>query len=145
VHVLDEDRTPPSVRWLSNMSNEEGRAMAEPTSRRVRNLVHTDPADVALQDALDALADPVRRSILRECSAEPDFSRACGTFDLPVSKATASHHFAVLRGAGLLEQMDRGARRLNRLRRAEFDARFPGLLALVLAEDAPPPPSQTSA
>lgn len=108
--------------------------MAAPVTRRTRNLVHTDPADVPLQDALDALADPVRRSILCELSAEPDFTRACGTFDLPVSKATASHHFAVLRAAGLLEQADRGPRRLNRLRRAEFEARFPGLLALVLAE-----------
>ena len=110
--------------------------MTEPTRRR-RNLVHTDPADVALQDALDALTDPVRRSILRELATEPDFTRACGTFDLPVSKATASHHFAVLRSAGLLEQLDKGARRLNRLRRSEFDARFPGLLALVLAEGPP--------
>lgn len=110
--------------------------MAEPsTTRRGRTLVHTDPADVPLQDALDALADPVRRSILRELSSEPDFTRACGTFHLPVSKATASHHFAVLRAAGLLAQIDKGPRRLNRLRRAEFDARFPGLLALVLSED----------
>jgi DNA-binding transcriptional ArsR family regulator len=107
--------------------------MTEPTRRR-GNLVHVDPADVALQDALDALTDPVRRSILRELAGEPDFTRACGTFDLPVSKATASHHFAVLRAAGLLEQLDKGARRLNRLRRSEFDACFPGLLALVLAE-----------
>jgi DNA-binding transcriptional ArsR family regulator len=115
--------------------------MAEPPTRRARNLVHTDPADVPLQDALDALADPVRRSILRELSAEPDFTRTCGTFDLPVSKATASHHFAVLRAAGLLEQVDKGPRRLNRLRRAEFDARFPGLLALVLSEDVRRVPS----
>jgi DNA-binding transcriptional ArsR family regulator len=104
------------------------------TTRRARNLVHTDPVDVILQDALEALADPVRRSILRELATEPDFTRACGAFQLPVSKATASHHFAVLRAAGLLEQQDQGPRRLNRLRRAEFDARFPGLLALVLAE-----------
>ncbi|HEY3710318.1 MAG TPA: helix-turn-helix domain-containing protein [Amycolatopsis sp.] len=100
-----------------------------------RTLVHTEPADVTLQQALEALADPVRRSILREVSTEPDFTRACGTFDLPVSKATASHHFTVLRAAGLLEQLDRGPRRYNRLRRAEFDARFPGLLDLVLAEN----------
>jgi DNA-binding transcriptional ArsR family regulator len=106
----------------------EGAAMA-------RTLVHTEPADVTLQQALEALADPVRRSILREVSTEPDFTRACGTFDLPVSKATASHHFTVLRAAGLLEQLDRGPRRYNRLRRAEFDARFPGLLDLVLAEN----------
>ncbi len=43
-----------------------------------------------------------------------------------------SRHFAVLREAGLLEQRDAGPKRLNRLRRAEFDERFPGLLALVL-------------
>jgi Predicted transcriptional regulators len=78
-----------------------------------------------LQDALDALADPVRRSILRELSSEPDFTRACGTFHLPVSKATASHHFAVLRAAGLLEQVDKGPRRLNRLRRASSTHGFP--------------------
>nr|WP_221475805.1 helix-turn-helix domain-containing protein [Sphaerisporangium rubeum] len=84
---------------------------------------------------MDALADPVRRSIVRELSTWPDFTRPCGAFDLPVSKATASHHFAVLRAAGLLEQLDSGPRRLNRLRRPEFDARFPGLLALVLAEE----------
>jgi DNA-binding transcriptional ArsR family regulator len=108
-----------------------------PAARRAQSLRHTDPRDVALQDALDALADPVRRSILRTLAAEPDFARACGTFDLPVSKATASHHFAVLRAAGLLEQVDQGSRRLNRLRRAEFDAEFPGLLALVLAEKPP--------
>jgi DNA-binding transcriptional ArsR family regulator len=106
-------------------------------ARRAANLRHADPNEVGLQEALEALADPVRRSILRALAGEPDFSRACGTFDLPVSKATASHHFAVLRASGLLEQVDQGPRRLNRLRRAEFDARFPGLLALVLAEDVP--------
>jgi DNA-binding transcriptional ArsR family regulator len=95
------------------------------------------PREVSLQDALDALADPVRRSTVQALAAEPDFARACGTFDLPVSKATASHHFAVLRSAGLIEQLDVGARRLNRLRRAEFDARFPGLLAAILAEHRP--------
>ena len=47
---------------------------------------------------------------------------------------TSSHHFAVLRDTGLLERRDEGARRLNRLRRAEFAQRFPGLLELVLGE-----------
>jgi DNA-binding transcriptional ArsR family regulator len=110
-------------------------------SRRTRGLRHADPRDVTLQEALEALADPIRRQILRALDGEPDFTRACGTFDLPVAKATASHHFTVLRAAGVLEQVDRGPRRLNRLRRAEFDARFPGLLALVLAED----PADTAA
>jgi DNA-binding transcriptional ArsR family regulator len=52
-----------------------------------------------------------------------------------VGKATSTHHFVVLRNAGLLDQRVEGTRRLNRLRRPEFDHRFPGLLALVLADD----------
>lgn len=59
-----------------------------------------------------------------------------GTFELPVSKATRSHHFSVLRAAGLIEQRDDGPRRLNRLRREEFDHAFPGLLGLVLRDKA---------
>src|SRR6266508_4526176 len=92
----------------------------------------TDPDAVDLQTALAALADPVRRSIVRQLAAVPDWSLACGTFELPVSKATLTHHFVVLRNAGLLDQREEGVRRLNRLRRPEFDKRFPGLLALVV-------------
>ncbi|GAA2087988.1 hypothetical protein GCM10009759_09790 [Kitasatospora saccharophila] len=105
-------------------------------SLRSRRLSHAEPADVPLQEALQALADPVRRAIVRELAGSPEWSRACGTFELGVSKATRSHHFTVLRQSGLVEQRDSGARRFNRLRRAEFDAAFPGLLALVLAECA---------
>ncbi len=101
---------------------------------RARGLTHVLPAEVPLQDALAAVADPVRRSILRELAAVPEWTKACGTFDLPVAKATLSHHFGVLRAAGLIEQRDEGPRRLNRLRRPEFDAAFPGLLALVLRD-----------
>ncbi|MEU9831278.1 helix-turn-helix domain-containing protein [Streptosporangium sp. NPDC048047] len=49
-----------------------------------------------------------------------------------MSKATRSHHFAVLREAGLIEQRDEGPRRYNRLRRPEFDRASPGLLDLIL-------------
>jgi DNA-binding transcriptional ArsR family regulator len=90
--------------------------------------------DEELQAALDVLAEPVRRSILRQLASRPDWTFACGMFDLPVGKATSTHHFAVLRNAGLLEQRDEGTRRLNRLRREAFDDRFPGLLDLVLRD-----------
>jgi DNA-binding transcriptional ArsR family regulator len=98
-------------------------------------LSHTDPADVSLQAALEALADPVRRSVLQQLARSADWTRPCGTFDLPVSKATGSHHFSVLRNAGLIEQRDEGPRRLNRLRAEEFENRFPGLLELALREE----------
>ncbi|MCL7425664.1 ArsR/SmtB family transcription factor [Streptomyces sp. NPDC057806] len=94
--------------------------------------VHTDPEDVPVQTALSAVADPVRMQLIRELANSPDWTRSCGSFDVPVGKAALSHHFSVLRGAGLVEQRDEGPKRVNRLRREEFDARFPGLLDLVL-------------
>jgi DNA-binding transcriptional ArsR family regulator len=96
---------------------------------------HVHPDEVPLQAALAALADPVRLALVRELAASADWERTCGTFDVPVGKAALSHHFAVLRSAGLIEQRDHGAKRANRLRRPEFDRRFPGLLALALRDD----------
>ncbi|MGW8761068.1 ArsR/SmtB family transcription factor [Streptomyces sp. NPDC055815] len=97
--------------------------------------VHTHPEDVELLTALSALADPVRLQLIRELAAQPDWTLSCSNFDVPVGRAAKSHHFTVLRGAGLVEQRDQGPKRLNRLRREEFDARFPGLLALTLRAD----------
>ncbi|SNQ49487.1 Uncharacterized HTH-type transcriptional regulator YczG (modular protein) [Frankia canadensis] len=103
-------------------------------SARAKNLTHRDPVGVGLQEALDALGDPVRRRLVRALAAVPDWTLPCGQFPVTVSPATLSHHFTVLRATGLLEQRDVGSRRFNRLRRPEFDAAFPGLLALVLSE-----------
>src|SRR2546423_604146 len=89
--------------------------------------------DLDLTAVMSALADPVRLGIVAALDGH-DGDIACGTFGLPVSKSTASWHFRVLREAGVLRQYDEGTRRLNRLRRAELDARFPGLLDLVLAQ-----------
>ncbi|GAB3246298.1 hypothetical protein GCM10027456_17010 [Kineosporia babensis] len=101
---------------------------------------HVHPQDVSIETALTALADPVRLSIVRCVAAAPDWALPCGSFEVGVGKATLSHHFTVLRDAGLVEQRDEGARRTIRLRRDEFDERFPGLLALVL-----PPQAQVGA
>ncbi|MEU3340862.1 ArsR/SmtB family transcription factor [Streptomyces sp. NPDC002144] len=101
--------------------------------------VHTDPEDVPVLTALSAVADPVRLQLIRELAGSADWSRSCGSFDVPVGKAALSHHFSVLRGAGLVEQRDEGPRRVNRLRREEFEARFPGLLDLVLNADGDRP------
>jgi len=90
------------------------------------------PRDVTIETALTALADPVRLSIVRRVAGRADWELPCGSFEVGVGKATLSHHFGVLREAGLVEQRDEGARRTVRLRRAEYDERFPGLLDLVL-------------
>ncbi|MEV6773582.1 helix-turn-helix domain-containing protein [Nocardia sp. NPDC051030] len=102
----------------------------------MRTLTHTHPKDASLHTVLAALADPVRFQIVHELAVDEN-ERACGTFNVTVGKATLSHHFAVLRDAGLIEQRDAGPRRMNRLRREELDERFPGLLDLILREPRP--------
>jgi DNA-binding transcriptional ArsR family regulator len=58
--------------------------------------------------------------------------RPCGTFGLPVAKSTASHHFRVLREAGVINQRAAGRERLTELRSGDLEARFPGLLQSVI-------------
>jgi DNA-binding transcriptional ArsR family regulator len=84
-----------------------------------------------LEEVLAALSDPVRLRIVRTLAGE-DEGRACGTFDLPVTKSTASHHFKVLREAGIIEQEMRGRTRHTTLRRDHLEQQYPGLLELVL-------------
>ncbi|MEU3459284.1 helix-turn-helix transcriptional regulator [Streptomyces sp. NPDC006733] len=92
-----------------------------------RTPTHPDVADVDLQQVLEALVDPVRRSIVTQLDAA-GADIACGAFDIAVSKSTATHHFKVLREAGLIRQHYVGTSRMNTLRRTEMNAAFPGLL-----------------
>lgn len=103
-------------------------------ARRHAPAEHVHPRDVSLPAALAALSDPTRMAIVQEIAAGEDWERACGSFDVQVTKATLSHHFAVLRAVGLIEQRDVGPKRFSRLRRVEFGERFPGLLELVIRE-----------
>ncbi|OLT33241.1 transcriptional regulator [Actinomadura sp. CNU-125] len=107
-----------------------------PTRRSERERVppHPDVRTVPLQRVLDALVDPVRRLIVGELDAAGR-DLACGAIDLPVSRSTATHHFHVLREAGLIRQYYVGTSRMNALRRDEFDEAFPGLLAALIAAD----------
>lgn len=90
------------------------------------------PAPVAeITAVLQALADPVRMAIVRGLAVSGD-PRACGSFDLGLTKSTVSHHFRVLREAGVIEQHYEGTRKLTTLRRAELEAKYPGLLDSIL-------------
>jgi DNA-binding transcriptional ArsR family regulator len=88
--------------------------------------------ELELPDVLQALSDPVRLKIVRELAAGGE--QACGAMPLDVSASTRSHHFKILREAGLTVTRVHGTQRLVTLRRADVDRRFPGLLAAVLAE-----------
>ena len=84
---------------------------------------------------LYALSDPVRLAIVRRLADDGD--KACGTFGLPVAKSTASHHFKVLRDAGVIQTRPEGTQYINSLRREDLEVRFPGLLDAVLRATEP--------
>ncbi|MFJ3879948.1 ArsR/SmtB family transcription factor [Streptomyces sp. NPDC090077] len=96
---------------------------------------HPAVEEIELGRVLSALADPLRRRVVRELAAAPEgTARTCASFSLPVSKATVTHHFRTLREAGLIRQVDRGNSRMAGLRRADIETRFPGLLAILTSE-----------
>lgn len=96
---------------------------------------HPEVDEMELGAVLAALSDPLRRSVVRELvRQDSDAERTCTSFGLPVSKSTRTHHFKVLREAGLVRQVDRGNMRGVVLRRDDLEGRFPGLLSLIDTE-----------
>ena len=82
---------------------------------------------------LQALSDPVRLEIVRQLAGRSDSGEIqCGEIRVPVQKSTASHHFKTLLGAGVIAEREEGRCKFFRLRRAELDRRFPGLIDSVL-------------
>lgn len=98
---------------------------------RWSGIAHPELDEITVDDVLHALADPTRRAVIRLLQAEGD--RSCGTFGLPVAASTLSHHFRALRKGGLIRQYDEGRQRMNTLRTAELEKKFPGLVDAVLA------------
>jgi DNA-binding transcriptional ArsR family regulator len=99
--------------------------------RMSTDIFHPAVDELELTAVMHALSDPARLKVVRTLAIETE--RACGTFELGVTKATASHHFKVLREAGIVRKRAEGARAYLTLRRDDLDARFPGLLDAVLA------------
>ena len=85
---------------------------------------------MSLADVLHALSDPVRLRIVRAL-AESD-EQSCSAVEASVAKSTLSHHFKVLREAGITYTRANGTHRLMSLRRDDLEARFPGLIDSVL-------------
>ena len=99
-------------------------------------IAHPSPDEIELGAVLHALSDPVRLRIVAELAAD-EGEHSCGSFDVPVTKSTCTHHFKVLRQAGVIHQRQEGTARLNALRRDDLEARFPGLLSAVVTDERP--------
>jgi DNA-binding transcriptional ArsR family regulator len=85
-----------------------------------------------LYEVLAALGDPVRLDIVRQLAERGEVP--CGGFGLELAKSTLSHHFKVLRDAGVVGARSEGTSLLNYLERDGIERRFPGLLTGVLGE-----------
>jgi DNA-binding transcriptional ArsR family regulator len=93
-------------------------------------LAHPERDAIELAAVLHALSDPMRLQIVAALAVGDE--RTCNSFGLPVVKSTCTHHFRVLREAGVIRQRQVGTARLNSLRTDDLEVRFPGLVDAVL-------------
>ncbi len=102
----------------------------------MRTLPQPSVDSLDLTTVLAALADPVRRTLLDaiDIGTEPVACSAAAT-TVDVGAPTVSHHWRVLREAGLIETTVDGRQRFVRIRRDDLERRFPGLLPAVLSSE----------
>jgi DNA-binding transcriptional ArsR family regulator len=111
---MDEFMDPPIYPLVRNMSYKPYRASS----------------DLSLMEILQALADPIRLEIVRQL--DESGPKACGMFGIDMPKSSLSHHFRILRESGVIVSEGQGTVLMNRLRREEMEASFPGLIESIL-------------
>ena len=97
-----------------------------------RPFLHPSTDDLKLESVLYALADPVRLEIVRRL-VTGDCPLNCSTAaPAHLAKSTQSHHFQILREAGLIRSERRGTEVVNTVRCNEIEAKFPGVVSAIL-------------
>lgn len=101
----------------------------------MRALTHPAPEDITVQGILYALADPVRAEILAQLMRS-SCAQSCSSFvktrDRQLAKSTLSHHYRILREAGLIRSERCGVELRNTPRCAEIERRFGSLVRSIL-------------
>jgi DNA-binding transcriptional ArsR family regulator len=101
-----------------------------------RPFLHPASDDLKLESVLYALADPMRLEIVRRVLAGASLN--CSTAaPAHLPKSTQSHHFQILREAGLIHSERRGTEVVNTVRIDEINARFPGVVDAILKAAKP--------
>ncbi len=97
-----------------------------------RPFVHPPIETVTLEGILYALADPVRLEIVRKLGRGTCGMNCQTAAPEKMPKSTQSHHFQILREAGLIRSERRGVEVVNSLRCDEIATRFPGLVPTII-------------
>lgn len=98
----------------------------------MRPYKHPSSEQLTLERIFHALSDPIRLEIVQHLARVE--TATCGELDGGRPKSSMSHHFRILRDAGLVHTEAEGTNHQNSLRLEELDARFPGLMDAILAQ-----------
>ncbi|MDQ0469503.1 ArsR/SmtB family transcription factor [Labrys wisconsinensis] len=96
-----------------------------------KEIFHPTTEQIELSAVLDALSDPIRRSIVLGLAEIGE--QNCSSFNGLSAKTNLTYHYVRLREAGITRTRIEGAQRLISLRSDDLEQRFPGLLPAVLA------------
>lgn len=104
----------------------------------MKNINHPSTNNITLPSVLYALSDPIRLQMVQQLAVCGQ--QTCGNFGISVAKSTLSHHFRVLREAGIILVRGEGTQRFISLRSEDLEKCFPGLLTTILEAAAKTPP-----
>ena len=100
----------------------------------MRVFYHPSREDITLPTVLYALSDPIRLEIVALLAGGGEST--CDVLSCNLPKSTVSHHYKVLREAGVIRKRVAGTKHYFSLRRDDLDALFPGLLDAVVGAAA---------
>ncbi|GAB2847561.1 hypothetical protein GCM10022221_53710 [Actinocorallia aurea] len=112
-----------------------GRGLPEPAAPADLPAPLSEPsrAELRLEKVLGALSDPLRLEIAHRLLVEREaYDHSCGWFGFDRPKSSLTHHFRALREAGVIRQRQYGLERRSHVRVEDLDARFPGLVDLLV-------------
>ncbi|MEU7138506.1 helix-turn-helix domain-containing protein [Nocardia sp. NPDC046473] len=89
------------------------------------------PPVAPLSTVLGAIQDPIRLEMVRRLSNAGTAVRCNELYEV-INKSTATHHFKILREAGVIERVIVDGQIWQRLRAADIETALPGLLASVV-------------
>lgn len=100
----------------------------------MQEVFHPDFKDIDLSTIFFALSDPIRLRIVTQLGSSNREYTCAELQPDGISKSTISHHFKVLREAGIIRTRQEGTCRFVSLRDQEFETHFPGLLATIIKD-----------